>query len=131
MNRQEQILRESLKVDNAVGFGKFFWNKYKKLLIECMDKYAKEYYKKQLPRIDLSTCEEGDLLISSQGAKLTYIAPTPYGGMTYLDHVVKYIEDVNGKKFTGECLGTRTNDGFAFSHNRLPTDHDIVAVIKQ
>ena len=47
--------------------------------------------------IDLSTCEKGDILISSRGAKLEYISPTPWGSYTYLDHVVRYIHDENGQ----------------------------------
>jgi hypothetical protein len=80
--------------------------------------------------VDLSKCKKGDILISSHGAKLEYIAPTPWKHYTYLDHVVRYIEDVNGKSFGDENYGTRTNDGFTYAKNRIPeTDHDIVAVM--
>lgn len=83
-------------------------------------------------KIDLSTCKPGDILISSQGAKLEYVAPTPYEFYTYLDHVVKYIEDANGKPFPGQPLGTRTNDGFVFRKNRDPKfDHDIIKIIRK
>jgi hypothetical protein len=84
--------------------------------------------------IDLSKCEKGDILISSLGAVLEYVAPTPYENYSYLDHVVKYVRDVNGEPFVefGESLGTRTNDGFVFAKKREPkTDHDIVMVIKK
>ena len=81
--------------------------------------------------IDLSKCKRGDILISSHGAKLEYIGPTPWKYYTYLDHVVKYVEDENGNGFKEDNYGTRTNDGFVFKHNRKPeTDHDIVEIIK-
>ena len=80
--------------------------------------------------VDLSKCKKGDILISSHGAKLEYIAPTPWKHYTYLDHVVRYIEDANGKSFGDENYGTRTNDGFTYAKNRKPeTDHDIVAIL--
>jgi len=80
--------------------------------------------------VDLSKCKKGDILISSHGAKLEYIAPTPWKHYTYLDHVVRYIEDADGKSFGDENYGTRTNDGFTYAKNRKPeTDHDIVAVL--
>ena len=85
-----------------------------------------------MSKIDLSKCEKGDMLISSQGAKLEYISPTPWKYYNYLDHVVKYIEDENGVKYKDDNYGTRTNDGFVFLKNRIPeTDHDIVKIIKK
>ena len=83
-------------------------------------------------QINLSKCEKGDILISSQGAVLEYIAPTPWNGYTYLDHVVKYIKDKDGTSFGNKSYGTRTNDGFVFRKVRIPeTDHDIVEIIKK
>jgi len=80
--------------------------------------------------VDLSKCKKGDILISTHGAKLEYIAPTPWKHYTYLDHVVRYIEDVNGKSFGNENYGTRTNNGFVFTKNRKSeTDHDIARVM--
>ena len=80
--------------------------------------------------VDLSKCKKGDILISSHGAKLEYIAPTPWKHYTYLDHVVRYIEDADGKSFGDESYGTRTNDGFTYAKNRKPeTDHDITTVL--
>ena len=80
--------------------------------------------------IDLRNCKEGDILISSHGAKLEYIAPTPWKHLTYLDHVVKYLKDKDGKSMGKDNYGTRTHDGFVFSKNRIPeTDHDIVEII--
>ena len=80
--------------------------------------------------IDLRKCKKGDILISTHGAKLEYIAPTPCKHYTYLDHVVRYIEDENGKSFADDNYGTRTNDGYVFSKNRKPeTDHDIAKVL--
>jgi hypothetical protein len=80
--------------------------------------------------IDLSKCKKGDILISSQGSKLEYICPTPWKHYTYLDHVVRYITDKDGKSMGDENYGTRTNDGFTFAKNRKPeTDHDIIEVL--
>lgn len=82
--------------------------------------------------IDLSKCKAGDILISSQGAKLEYVAPTPWKHYTYLDHVVRYVEDVDGKSFAKDNYGTRTNDGFTFAMNRKSeTDHDIMEIISK
>jgi len=75
--------------------------------------------------IDLRTCKRGDRLISSQGAILEYVRPTKKG--EYLDHVVKYMEKVEGESLG---KGTRTHDGYVFKHNRKPeVDHDIVKII--
>jgi len=80
--------------------------------------------------VDLSKCKKGDILISTHGAKLEYIAPTPWKHYTYLDHVVRYIEDAEGKSFGKENYGTRTSDGFTFAKNRKPeTDHDIAKIL--
>ncbi len=81
-------------------------------------------------KINLNKCKAGDTLISSQGATLEYVAPTPWKYFTYLDHVVKYVKDKDGKPFDKEEYGTRTNDGFVFAKNRQPeNDHDIVKII--
>jgi len=87
-----------------------------------------------MENIDLRTCKEGDILIGSHGAKLKYIAPTPWGYFNYLDHVVEYIEMADGSKpkdaygYNSYC--TRTHDGFVFQYNRIPeTDEDIVEII--
>lgn len=103
----------------------------------CPDDYKKDiedFLDKQFNdtdcTVDLSKCKKGDILISRHGAKLEYISPTPWEGYIYLDHVVRYIEDVDGKSFGDTNYGTRTNDGFVFVNKRRPTvDHDIVAII--
>ena len=83
-------------------------------------------------KIDLRECKKGDILISSQGAVLEYISPTPWRHYTYLDHVVKYIKDKDGNSMGKENYGTRTHDGYVFAHNRIPeTDHDIIKIIKK
>jgi hypothetical protein len=80
--------------------------------------------------VDLRNCKKGDILISSQGSKLEYVSPTPWGTYYYLDHVVRYIEDSNGMSLGDDNYGTRTHDGFVFATSRIPeTDHDIVEVI--
>lgn len=81
-------------------------------------------------KIDLSKCKKGDILISSQGATLEYISPTPFLGYTYLDHVVRYVKDKDGNSMGDSNYGTRTNDGYVFARNRKPeTDHDIIEII--
>ena len=83
-------------------------------------------------KIDLRECKKGDILISSQGSKLEYICPTPWKYYTYLDHVVRYIEDKDGKSYGEHNYGTRTHDGYVFAKKRIPeTDHDIIRIIKQ
>jgi hypothetical protein len=81
--------------------------------------------------IDLSTCTAGDFLISSHGTILEYVGKTPMHGLTYLDHVVRYRVDKDGKfSFPNNSLGTRTNDGFVFRSNRIPeSDEDIILII--
>lgn len=80
--------------------------------------------------IDLRNCKPGDLLLTSQGSLLEYVAPTPWKQYTYLDHVVKYIKDKDGKEFSENNYGTRTHDGFVFAKYRRPeTDHDIVEIL--
>ncbi len=80
--------------------------------------------------VDLRNCKKGDILISSHGAKLEYVCPTPWKHYTYLEHVVRYITDKDGNNMGNENYGTRTHDGFVFKKNRQPeTDHDIVEII--
>jgi hypothetical protein len=80
--------------------------------------------------IDLRNCEPKDLLLTSQGIILEYVAPTPWKHYTYLDHVVKYIKDKDGSSFGEANYGTRTNDGFVFAKNREPeTDHDVIKIL--
>ena len=79
--------------------------------------------------IDLRTCKKGDILVSSLGVTLQYIAPTPWEGYTYLDHVVKYLIRADGTRFPKNSYGTRTHDGFVFASKRIPeTDNDIVKI---
>ena len=81
-------------------------------------------------KIDLSNCKKGDKLISSQGSELEYISKTPWKQYTYLEHVVKYVKDKDGKPYSNHNYGTRTNDGFTFAKNRKPeTDNDIILVL--
>lgn len=72
--------------------------------------------------VDLRTCEKGDILISALGAELRYVRPTINN--EHLDHLVEYCDSNLGE-------GTRTDDGYAFKHNRIPSkDHDIVKIFK-
>jgi hypothetical protein len=77
--------------------------------------------KKTNEKINLNDCKKGDILISSQGAKLEYVSKTRH--YTYLDHVVKYVVDKDNETFDFENYGTRTNDGFVFAkiENLKPT----------
>jgi len=79
--------------------------------------------------IDLSKCKKGDILISSHGFTLEYVAPIPWGNYYYLDHVVRYVKDAEGNPFQDDSYSTRTNDGFVYKFKRQETDHDIVEVI--
>ena len=73
--------------------------------------------------IDLNICEEGDILISKHGEKLTYVKKLN-PETEYYDHEVRY-ED--GSR------GTRVNSGHVFKNaeKRLESDHDIVEIIKK
>jgi hypothetical protein len=85
-----------------------------------------------MEKIDLNKCKAGDILISSHGAILEYVSPTPWKHYTYLDHVVKYIKDEKGNLYGEENYGTRTNDGFTYAKKRIPeVDHDIVKIIRK
>lgn len=76
--------------------------------------------------VDLSKCKNGDTLVSIHGAILEYVAPTPWKDYTYLDHVIRYVQDEHGNEYPPNTYGTRTNDGFVFAKNRKPeVDHDI------
>lgn len=87
-------------------------------------------HKMELGKVDLRECKKGDILISSHGDKLKYCRPTIKG--EYLDHRVQYVESTNGDKYTTDCFGTRSHDGYVFMFNRLPEkDHDIVEIIKK
>ena len=80
--------------------------------------------------IDLRLCKRGDILISSQDSILEYVSPTPWKFYNYLDHVVRYLEDKDGKNYGDKCYGTRTHDGFVFQKNRIPeSDHDIIDIM--
>ena len=70
--------------------------------------------------VDLRTCKAGDILISCNGMRLTYVSPTPEGN--YYDHIVRY---PNGS------TGTRIHDGHVMRNTdkRLKTDEDIVKIL--
>jgi len=42
MDRAEEILKEQLKIDKAVGFGKLMWELHKSTIKKCMQIYVKE-----------------------------------------------------------------------------------------
>lgn len=83
--------------------------------------------------VDLRKCKKGDILISCHGAILEYISPTPHLQYTYLDHVVRYIENSERqlKFYRDDNYGSRTDDGYyTFNKNNcLPSDHNIVLII--
>lgn len=100
-----------------------------KPVFNAVVQYVEWYLENKKNKIDLRECEEGDILISSHGAKLKYIRPTK--GSEYLDHYVQYIEFPDGAK-PHLSFGTRSHDGYVFRYNRKPeTDHDIVKIIKK
>jgi len=75
-------------------------------------------------KIDLNTCEAGDILISKHGLRLIYVRKLE--PENYYDHEVSYDDPKLGN-------GTRTNDGFVMRNERarLDSDHDIVEIIKK
>lgn len=80
--------------------------------------------------VDLRNCKPGDLLLGRQGSILEYVAPTPHNGLTYLDHVVRYVKRPDGSLHGKGAYGTRTDDGYVFKMNRMPEeDEDIVEVL--
>ena len=81
-----------------------------------------------LKPVDLRTCKEGDILVSSQGAVLKYIRPT--SGNEYLDHFVQYIKMPDGT-ILNNSFGTRNHAGKVYVNNPLPTDHDIIHIIRE
>ena len=72
-----------------------------------------------LGKVDLRTCEPGDLLVSRHGEYLTYVEPLR--DENYMDHMVMYS---NG------AYGSRTHDGYVYRKKRKESDHDIVAILK-
>ena len=42
MDRAEEILKEQLKIDKAVGFGKLMWELHKNTIKKCMQIYVEE-----------------------------------------------------------------------------------------
>lgn len=68
--------------------------------------------------IDLRTCIPGDQLISSHGMILTYIEYCPE---EFYPHRVMYPDGASG---------SRNDDGTVFKLKRLPSDHDIVAILR-
>jgi len=69
--------------------------------------------------VNLNECKKGDRLLSKHGWILTYVKKLPEEN--YFDHLVRY-PDGSG--------GTRTNEGMVARNRPLPTDHDIVYVLK-
>lgn len=70
--------------------------------------------------VDLSKCNQGDLLITKHGLLLSYVKPCEYG--SYYDHEVEYLNMNVGN-------GTRTNEGYVFRNNRKESDQDVVEII--
>ena len=82
-------------------------------------------------KVDLRNCEQGDILIGACGAIMEYVSPTPHKHVNYLDHVVRYLHMPEIGVYDDNNLGSRTHDGYVFNNNRLPTDNDVVMVIKR
>ena len=83
-------------------------------------------------QIDLNTCNPGDVIISRHGVEMEYVGRTPMHGLTYLDHVIRYVKRADGTPFPAKSYGTRTNDGYVFKNKRLPeVDHDVVQIIRK
>lgn len=124
--RLEQALRDLIRVTRNYKVGQIQEKLYKvenKAYRNAEVALNKSFDISNLERgkVDLRTCNGGDILISALGAVLEYVSPTTEG--QYLDHVVKYLDANLG-------LGTRTHDGYVFLRSRNPeTDHDIVKII--
>ena len=98
-----------------------------KLLKKIRENISKYGFERK-ENIDLNECEKGDILISTHGAILEYEGKTE--DWEYLPHRIKYISSEDPlKPLSG--YGTRTNDGFVFKNNRIPSDHDISRIIKK
>jgi hypothetical protein len=90
----------------------------KKIIRESIDEF--DWIKNTgLGKVDLRTCEPGDLLVSRHGEYLTYVEPLR--DENYMDHMVMYS---NG------AYGSRTHDGYVYRKKREESDHDIVAILK-
>jgi hypothetical protein len=72
--------------------------------------------------VDLRTCKPGDILISKFGLRLEYVKALDESN--YYDHEVKYLKEGLGN-------GTRTHNGWVFRYKRLPSDEDIVEIIRK
>lgn len=134
MKKPETIetIKEELRLSSSEAAGKILWNAINstKLDFEDFQDLLNEItVQSNQGEVDLRKCKRGDILISKHGAKLMYIAPTPYENYRYLDHVVQYLEVPGGQKVMEGSFGTRTNDGLTYRNVRLPSDHDIVAII--
>ena len=81
------------------------------------------------PKVDLSQCKKGDILISKHGAILRYLEPLN-PEIDYYDHRVEYLF-IFGEEVSKGNRGTRNNDGTTYKNKRLETDHDIVSVISK
>ncbi len=68
--------------------------------------------------IDLNTCKPGQKLRSVHGIILTYLGKTGYPDYP---HRVEY---PNGG------VGSRTDNGVVYFRKPLPTDHNIIEIIK-
>jgi len=81
--------------------------------------------------VDLRTCKTGDILISRHGAKLEYVAPTPWKHVTYLEHVVRHVEYPDGTPVIADSYGSRTTSGFILEDvtDRCMQHLDIVQII--
>lgn len=70
--------------------------------------------------VDLSTCNEDDLLITSRGGIVRYVKALN-SEIDYYDHEIMYSDG---------SRGTRTNDGHVMRNNRLETDANIVKIVR-
>jgi hypothetical protein len=69
--------------------------------------------------LDLKNARPGDKLLTVHGTVLTYIRYEP---TAYYPHIVEY---ENGSR------GSRMDNGQVFKNNRLPTDEDVVAIMRK
>ena len=68
------------------------------------------------PKVDMNSCVHGQLLLTSKGKVVRYLENV---GDRHFPHVIS---------FGGQARGTRTNEGWTYVNNPLPTDEDIVYI---
>lgn len=88
---------------------------------------AKSY--KLITEINLDKCKHGDILIGRHGAVMKYIGKIKFVPETSYPHKVQFIS-IPGEDVGKDSVGTRATNGYAFLNHKLPTDQDVIAIIR-